>query len=279
MGDNAPTVIVPVHNAFDVLKQCLEALVATIPAKTQVLLIDDASTDHDVMPLLADFAKSGGPGWRLLGQESNQGFVATANIGMQACNGDVILLNSDTLPAGDWFMKLCDCAASIEKLATATPWTNNGEIVSLPEFCKANPLPPDAGRLASSLQEIVEPQYPEIPTAVGFCMYITRKAIKSIGYFDVGAFGHGYGEENDFSMRARSAGLRNVLCDNAWVGHVGNQSFGPKGLQPDDESMGRLLQKHPDYRRMVEGYIRDDPLRKLRMAILQQLERDGVAVV
>ena len=275
----APTVIVPVYNAFDVLEPCLEALAATISPNTAVLLIDDASTDPAILPLLTACSDQGGPGWRLLAQPVNSGFVASANLGMQSCEGDVVLLNSDTVPAGDWLSKLGDCANSLAQLATATPWTNNGEIVSLPEFCVANPMPPDAGALAAALQEAVRPQYPEIPTAVGFCMYITRKVIDIIGYFDVDTFGEGYGEENDFSMRARSAGFQNVLCDNAWVGHVGNQSFGPKGLKPGNESMQRLLGKHPGYMEIINSYIQDDPLKSRRLEILQKLERDGVAVV
>ena len=279
MDGRDPTVVVPVYNAIHVLGPCLEALIATVPANTAVILIDDGSTDPAVQPLLTDFSIRGGTQWRVLAQGKNRGFVATANLGMQSCNGDVVLLNSDTLPAGDWLTRLCECAGSVEHLATATPWTNNGEIVSLPQFCVSNPLPPDAGMLASALQEGVRPEYPEIPTAVGFCMYITRKAIDLIGYFDVETFGHGYGEENDFSMRARSAGLRNVLCDNAWVGHVGNQSFGPRGLQPGIEAMDRLLQKHPKYLELVNDYIHEDPLQKRRMEIVHQLERDGISVV
>ena len=278
MGGGGPTVIVPVHNAFNVLGRCLDALVASIPAGTQVLLIDDASTDPAVLPLLADYARIGGTGWRLIAQAGNRGFVATANLGMRSCSGDVVLLNSDTLPAGNWLMKLCDCAASVERLATATPWTNNGEIVSLPEFCKDNPLPPDPDRFANTLQDNIEPCYPEIPTAVGFCMYITRNALDLIGYFDEDTFGMGYGEENDFCMRARSAGLKNVLCDDAWVGHVGNQSFGPRGLQPNDDSMQRLLQKHPRYRETIEKYINDDPLQTRRTEILQLLERADIVL-
>jgi GT2 family glycosyltransferase len=275
----APTVIVPVHNAFDALGPCLEALLTTIPANTPLLLIDDASTDPAVLPLLAEFTTRGGSSWRLIQQRENRGFVATANLGMRSCTSDVVLLNSDTIPAGRWLEGLCDCAASVERLATATPWTNNGEIVSLPEFCQANPLPPNPQNFASVLRGCIDPEYPEIPTAVGFCMYITRNSIDTIGYFDEETFGHGYGEENDFSMRARAAGLRNVLCDNAWVGHVGNQSFGPKGLRPDNQSMQRLLEKHAGYREIIDNYIAADPLQERRSQIILQLEREGVALV
>jgi GT2 family glycosyltransferase len=278
MDGPAATIIVPVHNAYDVLDSCLAALLESIPANTPVLLIDDASTDPAVLPLLVEFTARAGPGWRLIRQESNRGFVATANLGMRSCATDVILLNSDTLPAGEWFEQLCTCASVVEGLATATPWTNNGEIVSLPGFCQANPLPADRQKLAAVLARDVTPAYPELPTAVGFCMYLTRQAMDMLGAFDEETFGHGYGEENDFSMRAAAAGLRNVLCDTAWVGHIGNQSFGPMGLQPNDLSMGRLLAKHPHYREIIAAYIDADPLQERRREIIAALEHGGVAL-
>ena len=41
-----------------------------------------------------------------------------------------------------------------------------------------------------------------IPTAVGFCMYIRRECLKEVGEFRAEVFGKGYGEENDFCLRA-----------------------------------------------------------------------------
>ena len=38
-------------------------------------------------------------------------------------------------------------------------------------------------------------------------------------------FGRGYGEENDFSMRAAGAGWRNVLAGDVFVYHEGAVSF------------------------------------------------------
>lgn len=45
----------------------------------------------------------------------------------------------------------------------------------------------------------------EMPTGVGFCMGINWDVWKNIGSFDEDRFGKGYGEENDWCMRAISA--------------------------------------------------------------------------
>ena len=53
-----PLVIVPVFNAFELLGPCLDAIGRNVPANARVLLIDDASTDHRVQPLLKSWVNS-----------------------------------------------------------------------------------------------------------------------------------------------------------------------------------------------------------------------------
>jgi GT2 family glycosyltransferase len=271
-----PLIIVPVFNALEQLEACLASIARTVPPDTQVLLIDDASTDKRVLPLLQSWVNEAIPYRRLLKHEKNRGFVATANHGMRFAGTDVVLLNSDTEVAGDWLQHLADCLDSDRSIATATPWSNNGEIVSIPEFCVANPVPQNPQAIASTIASCGSPAYPQVPTAVGFCMAISLHAIEHVGLFDEVTFGRGYGEENDFCQRAEQAGLSNVLCDNAYVAHHGGASFGPLGLKPDEKSMQRLLAKHPDYLRKVSEFIESDPLSPRRQEILSCLERDGL---
>lgn len=271
-----PMVIVPVFNAYNHLEVCLESISNTVPAETQVLLIDDASTDPRVRPLLQSWVARAGPAASLLCQRENLGFVATVNQGMRAAGSDVVLLNSDTQVTRGWLQRLNTCLASDASIATATPWSNNGEIVSIPEFCVANPAPLNPGRVADVIAACGVPEYPDMPTAVGFCMAVSSHAIDRIGLFDEQTFGLGYGEENDFCQRAEKAGLRNVLCDDAYVVHHGNASFGPLDIKPDAKSMQRLLNKHPDYERKVGEFIRNDPFSRRRQTIVDQLEKAGL---
>jgi GT2 family glycosyltransferase len=271
-----PSIIVPVFNALEQLEACLASIARTVPPDTKVLLIDDASTDKRVLPLLQTWANDAKPYRRLLIHEKNRGFVATANHGMRIAGTDVVLLNSDTEVAGAWLQHLADCLDSDNSIATATPWSNNGEIVSIPEFCVANPAPKNLQAIASAIASCASPVYPQMPTAVGFCMAISLYAIETVGLFDEVTFGPGYGEENDFCQRAEQAGLSNVLCDNAYVVHHGGASFGPLGLKPDEKSMQRLLAKHPDYLRKVSEFIVSDPLASRRQEILNCLKPKGL---
>jgi GT2 family glycosyltransferase len=222
-----PQIIVPIHNAAEELDACLAAISNTVPRGTTVLLIDDASDDLEVRQVMTHWAARPGPDWQLRYQARNLGFVGTVNQGMRETSRDVVLLNSDTEVTAGWLEGLARCLASDHRVATATPWTNNGEIASLPEFCRPNPVPPDPNAVAEVIATTGIALYPRIPTAVGFCMAISRLAIEALGLFDEAVFGAGYGEENDFSMRASAAGMLNLLCDDSYVVHHGGRSFGP----------------------------------------------------
>ena len=269
------SVVVPVFNAPGELEQCLDSLRSTLEPGAELVLIDDASTDPAVQALLASHRHEG---WRFLKNESNRGFVATANRGMRETRGDVVLLNSDTVTTPGWIEGLQRCLASDVAVGTATPWTNNGEIASLPDFCRNNPVPPNPAEVASAIAAAAGPHYPELPTAVGFCMAISRRAIDRVGLFDEVLFGKGYGEENDFSMRVAAAGMKNVLCDDVYVAHLGGCSFGPLGLKPDEGSMQRLLSRHPGYLDIVQKFIADDPLADRRSLLVAAIERAGISL-
>ncbi len=274
---NLPAVIIPVFNAFEHVQACLESVAAASPGGTRsecykVLLIDDASTDERILPLLERWVNEG-PARSLHTNDRNRGFVFSINHGIAHVSGDVVLLNSDTLVTPGWLEALANCLAFDPEIATATPWSNNGEIVSFPHFCSAGPVPENPAELAAAIRSAGSPVYPELPTAVGFCMAISRQAIERIGLFDEETFGRGYGEENDFSMRAIAGGMKNVLCDNAYVAHHGGGSFVPLGLRPGSDSMRRLLGKHPRYQKLIEEFIRQDPLAGRRQELIDSVHR------
>jgi GT2 family glycosyltransferase len=267
-----PEVIVPIHEGADALADCINSLVQTLPRGAHVQLVDDASTDPRIVAMLA-VAEGRLPGmvrtWR---QDENLGFVGTVNAAMARASGDVVLLNSDTIVTEGWLDRLAGCLASDPRIATATPWSNNAEICSIPKFCVANPVPDDPARVARACAEAGRPEYPELPTAVGFCMAISRRSLDALGDFDAITFGRGYGEENDFCRRVAGHGWRNVLCDDAYVVHVGGASFGPLGLSPGGENLARLVARYPDYNALVADFIARDPLAPLRARIAAQLD-------
>lgn len=262
-------VVVPIFNAFEVFSNCVNSL-QQHNSQDDILFIDDASTDPQVGILLRQICAEH-PSWQFRQNDSNLGFVKTANIGLRATAGDTVLLNSDTQVCTGWLDGLRYAAKHCPQLGSATPWSNNAEICSLPENLTNNKIPANLDEMASCLQQRHQATYPELPTAVGFCMLITAEAKRRVGYFDETAFGKGYGEENDYSLRIVENGLRNVLCDNVYVAHLGNCSFQELELKPDDSTMQRLLNKHPKYAAIIAEFIKANPLAALRAEIIDKI--------
>ncbi|HEX9274987.1 MAG TPA: glycosyltransferase [Casimicrobiaceae bacterium] len=272
-------IVVPVYNAAADLVRCVESVLEHSKGDWRLLLIDDASTDPAIIAYFSGLRARRLPRVTLLANDTNMGFTLTANRGFAQARpeADVVLLNSDTVVTRGWLDKLARCAASDPRIGTITPFSNNAEICSLPRFCANNPWPPDRNpeSLVAALERAAVPTYPELPTGVGFCLYIRRALLDAIGAFDP-AFGLGYGEENDFCLRATAAGYRNVLCEDAFVLHLGGSSFGDKRAGLAERNMALLLERHPRYLHLVHTYITADPLRPLReLAASQQRMLDG----
>jgi len=271
-------VIIPIYNAYDELLKCLKS-VLLYQDDYRLILINDNSSDrriHELFEWLRPFLSKR---MVLFENHENLGFVKTVNIGMRLSENDVILLNSDTIVTKNWTKKMRMCAYSNDNIATATPFTNNGTICSIPNFCEYNDLP--EGFTIESYAQLIEnvsmKKYPEIPTAIGFCMLIKRSIINAIGNFDEESFGLGYGEENDFCMRAAKKGYKHVLCDDTFIFHSGGTSFsGVKQKLIEDHSK-ILNNKYPEYLPLIHQFCTTNPLLPLHKNIKLRMQTCDVS--
>lgn len=276
-------VIVPIYNAYEDVVTCIASVRRhTRPERYRLILIDDKSPDPRIGSYLESLREEHDAGMMIVRNERNLGFVGTVNHGMGlSSENDVVLLNSDTIVTPGWLEKLRRCAESDPQIGTITPFSNNAEICSFPVFCQNNDLAglPDIELINQAMEMAALPSYPDIPTAVGFCMYIRRTLLRKIGFFDAETFGLGYGEENDFCMRAIKAGYRNVLCDDTFVAHTGSRSFDQKKQALIEANTRLLVAKHPHYPEQVHRFIAADPLqplRKLAGTMLRILQEPGM---
>lgn len=266
------TLIVPVYGAQAAVLACLESLRGQVDAGTRLLVIDDASPDRTIVGALESALAPFGNHAELIVQDINRGFVGTVNHGFARTQGDVILLNSDTLASPGFVQRIIECAATDARIATITPFSNNAEICSFPDLCVAAAVPTDLARIASAAARLPNQGFTDLPTGVGFCMWIRRSALQQLGDFDRATFGRGYGEENDFCQRAIGHGWRNVLCHRAFVAHVGGESFAATTHRPNGEALRRLLARYPQYNRQVAEFIAADPPRAWRQQLALLLE-------
>jgi GT2 family glycosyltransferase len=262
-------VVVPVYRSLAATRRCLDSVLAgACRTAHEIVVIDDGSPEPDLSDWLRARAAAGT--FTLLVNEDNLGFVATANRGIRLHpDRDVVLLNSDTEVANAWLDRLAACARSEPDIATATPFSNNATICSYPFEGWAGGLPGHLGLAAldALFSRIHAGLRVDLPTAVGFCMYIRRDCIDRVGLFDEERFGRGYGEENDFCMRAAATGLRHVLAADVFVFHEGSASFGDDREELQRAAMATLLRAHPTYLDLVHDFLRRDPVQPLREAI------------
>ncbi len=262
-------VIIPVYMGADETLQCIyRALDAPVKTPHDVIVIDDAGPDPALTHELARLATAGL--FTLIRNERNVGFVRTVNKGMCLhADRDVVLLNSDTEVYGDWLDRLRAAAYQQARIGSVTPLSNNAEIFSYPSFVRNNDMQLEIGdteldRLAATVNAglIVE-----VPTAGGFCMYIRRDCLAEVGLFDARRFGRGYGEENDFCLRATERGWCHVLAGDVFVRHYGGVSFQGEKHQRIVRAVNILRRRFPHYHTTVQTFIARDPAQSIRRRV------------
>ena len=218
-------VIIPVYNAPVETSQCIRSVLANTPPAVRIIVIDDSSSDVRVEGVLAGL--NGSPNVLVVRNHRNVGYTATVNRGISlAGRADVVLLNSDTRVTPLWLRNLRLAAYSDPRVATATPFSDNAGALSAPLVNKRNPRPQAMSddEYARACSRAGARTYPRVPTGSGYCMYVRRDCIDEIGVFDAEAFPRGYGEENDFCMRASLSGRHHVIDDTSFIYHTRSAS-------------------------------------------------------
>jgi glycosyltransferase involved in cell wall biosynthesis/GT2 family glycosyltransferase len=258
-------VIVPVYGAAAELRRCLESVHRqTDLARHGVILVADGPQDDAVESSMARF-----PAARLLRNETRRGFVESVNRGMRASFRDVVLLNSDTVVTTGWLEKLIDASTSCGDAGTVTPLSNYATLCSVPRPFEENLIPTgfDAASFAALVERVSQRAYPRLPTGVGVCLYIRRALLDDIGFFDAKHFGLGYGEENDFCMRALARGWLHLADDATFIEHAGHRSFGAARASLQRRAARTLTRLHPAYMPTIAAFMRGDPLAPVRERI------------
>ncbi len=101
------SVIVVNWNRRELLRSCLNSLVAQIDVAFETILVDNGSTDGSVEMAEREFASRPKLGLRLIVNGENRGFCAANNQGIAAARGRYIaLLNNDAEACPGWLAAL-----------------------------------------------------------------------------------------------------------------------------------------------------------------------------
>ena len=228
-------VIVCVHNALDDVRRCLGSIVNHRSARLNKLILVNDGSDEETTSYLRQFVAEAPIKTALLENPQPGGYTKAANRGLAASKAEyAILLNSDTVATPDWIERLMACGQSEPSIGIIGPISNAATWQSVPERYAngdwaVNELPLSSLDRISSIFSILHPaQYPRVPLVNGFCFAIKRAVIDAIGLLDEELFPNGYGEENDYCLRAGKAGFSGAIADDCYLFHAKSKSYSPE---------------------------------------------------
>ena len=230
--DKTVDVVICVHNSPDDVEACLTSFAASRRPGARAIIVDDGS-DAPTQKVIAQYMSTSPIDIHIRNDET-RGYTKSANIGMRASGADyVVLLNSDTILPGKWLDNIIKCGERVEAIGIIGPASNAASWQSVPEILSSsgdlaiNDLPDGmtVSETSQLCEDLSENYAVLVPLINGFCFAIKRSVMNSIGLLDEKSFPHGYGEENDYCMRAIDAGFICAITTDTYVFHAKSKSF------------------------------------------------------
>ena len=223
------SIIIVSYNAADDLERCLASLEAAPPAASEIVVVDNASTDRSREVAAAH------PGVRLLPLASNVGFSAGNNAGIRATAAELILLlNSDTIVPPGAIDRLVAVLDAHPEAAVVGPRLRDGH--GRPELSFGRMLGPivewrrrrlaralgrvDAGAWRQVEQLTGREQRPDWVT--GACLLVRRADAEAVGLLDERFWM--YTEDVDFCASIRARGRAVLFTPACEVVHLRGRS-------------------------------------------------------
>jgi len=215
------SIVVVVYESGPTLGECLTAVRAQTFADYELILVDNASSDH-----AAQTAAKADPSILLLENTENVGFAAAVNQAARRARGQwLVLLNPDAYPQPDWLERLLAAATANPAVKSFTSrqlmaedpsrLDGLGDVMSLAGFpFRGGYTHPNPGTLQEGW----------VFSGCGGAMMIDRALFTGMGGFDERLFC--YCEDVDLGYRLRLAGKATLLVPDAVVRHVGAASTG-----------------------------------------------------
>lgn len=276
-------IVIPVYNALDDVKLCLAAVNEQRDDFVVHAYVVNDGSNAETTDWLRAYCNNN-PLFSLIEHSENRGYTSAVNTGLAATSGYyAITLNSDTIVTNGWLKCLIRCAQSDPKIGIVGPLSNAASWQNVPFLYDetgnfaVNELPSglSPNEMATIVASVSRRTYPRVPFVNGFCFLIKREVIDSVGFMDEVNFPIGYGEENDFCIRAADAGFTLAIADDAYVFHAKSKSFG-HGKRKELSRLGgeALRRKHtePKFSALVDQIKNTDSLDAVRALILNKLK-------
>ncbi len=228
---DSPTVSVIVvnYNGLSFLKNCFDSLLTSTSPDTELLMVDNGSTDESVAFMERHYARV-----RIIKSATNLSYSGGNNLGIRHARGRyVVLLNNDTEVTPGWLEPLLDEFGSDERIAACQPkvldMTNRKAFEyagAAGGFMDRLGYPFLRGRIFDTVEEDTG-QY-QLPVDLfwtsGVAMAIRRDVLDEAGMLDEDFVLHM--EEIDLCWRLHLLGYRMRLRTDAVIYHYGGGTLG-----------------------------------------------------
>ncbi len=223
-------VVIPVYNAPELTRRCIDSVVNHLGQSIQRVLIQDDASGSETREMLDHLPYAC---VEVCHAEKNQGFGLTVNAAVSRSNAFyVLILNSDTEVNQNILPQLCAAFDADDKLAAIIPAGN-----SYDSF--------DFSRYVLRKGNYVQTYYLR-----GHAILIRRDAFLAVGGFDA-TFGRGYYEDIDLGRRLDLNGWRFGVHPNVHIYHKGAGSFGEDRIQLARRNRAVYLSRYPQAQQNV----------------------------
>jgi N-acetylglucosaminyl-diphospho-decaprenol L-rhamnosyltransferase len=209
-------VVIPAHNGWELTKSCLGHLAAQTVPHT-VVLADNGSSDGTPERVRDAF-----PDVHVVELGANLGFPVACNRGVQAGEGDiVVLLNNDVDCRPDFLDRLVTPFREDERLGSVTALLLTPDAERIDSFGLAvDPTLAGYPRLRGRPPQEAQTADPILIGPIGAGGAYRREAWYEVGGLDEGVLF--YGEDVDLALRLRASGWSTAAAADAVGLHIGS---------------------------------------------------------
>jgi len=238
------SIVVAIHDAPLVTMRCLASLERDA-TKSEVILVDDGSRMVETRQLIDEFSSRNG--WKVVRNREPGGHSAASAAGARlATRPYLCLLNSDTVVTpGCWraIQQAFETDLSIGVAGPSTSSSGNEQTLDIAIKCRSYWDDVQICAFAEQLDAAaLGPAIVDSPWISGFAFFIRRSLWERLDGFDPKV--PGYLNDIELCMRVAKADYRTVWVRNAYIHHLGNQSY--RKTLPDREIEG-IMQARVQY--------------------------------
>jgi len=212
-------IVIPVWNMRDLTERCVDSIMRNTKFPYGIIIVDNAS-ENETRDYLRGLAAKKDIDVTVIRNEENLGNSKAANQGMRASRAEyVCILDNDTIVTENWLTEMVNTAERDSRIAVVNPLSNYGA---------RKPRGKSWDEIGLRNYRENKGNYIETAAAIGFCFLIKRGAMEKIGVWSE-AYGPGYFEDTEYSVRAINNGYKVAIAEGAYVAHLEHASFKKTG--------------------------------------------------